>query len=135
MPPCGTTLPMHEVGMAIELRAWHVMPGAEGPEGVRHAHGYRIEVRLEREALDERGMVCDLDVLDAAVAEIADIVRDADLGDVIRPLDDGAVTVEVFAHWFHAALCGMARTAGVDRLAVRVWESPDAFGGYIAPVS
>jgi 6-pyruvoyltetrahydropterin/6-carboxytetrahydropterin synthase len=126
---------MHEVGTAIELRAWHVMPGANGPEGVRHAHDYRVEVFLEREGLDEQGMVCDLDVLNATVAEIADVVRDADLGDVIRPLDDGAVTVEVFAQWFHAALCGTARTAGVDRLAVRVWESPDAFGGYAAPIA
>ena len=126
---------MHEVGTLIELRAWHVMPGVEGPEGHRHVHDYRIEVRLEREALDERGMVCDLDVLDAAVGEIADLVRDADLDDVLRPQDDAAVTVEVFAHWFHAALCGTARDAGVDRLGVRVWESPVAFGGYLAPVS
>jgi 6-pyruvoyltetrahydropterin/6-carboxytetrahydropterin synthase len=126
---------MHEVGTEVELRAWHVMPGVEGPEGELHSHDYRIEVRLEREALDERGMVCDLDVLNAAVAEVADRARDAHLDEVIRPADDGAVTVEVFAQWFHAALSATARAAGVDRLAVRVWESPIAFGGFSAPVS
>ena len=45
------------------------MPGALGPEGELHAHDYRLEVVLERERLDDRGMVCDLDVFEAALAD------------------------------------------------------------------
>ncbi|MGH9276912.1 MAG: 6-pyruvoyl trahydropterin synthase family protein, partial [Acidimicrobiales bacterium] len=94
---------MYEVGTGVEVRAQHVMPGVEGPEGRLHSHDYRIEVVVEREALDERGMVCDLDVLDAALGSIADQVRDQDL-EVIRPPEAEAVTVEVFARWAHGAL-------------------------------
>ena len=58
---------MYQVGTAIEFPAQHIMPGVEGPEGELHEHDYRLEVLVERERLDDRGMVCDLDVLDAAL--------------------------------------------------------------------
>ena len=125
---------MHEVGTAIEVRALHVMPGAPEPEGRLHAHDYRIEVVVERDGLDSLGMVCDLDVLDAALNGVADEVRDADL-EGIRPDGFEAVTVEVFARWVHDRLAEPVRRAGGDALAVRVWESPFAYGGYRAAVA
>lgn len=124
---------MHEVGTAIEVRAFHVMPGMEGPEGVLHSHDYRLEVVIERAELDGRGMVADLDVLDAALGHVADQLSDADL-ETIRPEKAEAVTVEIFARWLHQALAESVRMAGGDALAVRVWESPVAFGGYRGPV-
>jgi 6-pyruvoyltetrahydropterin/6-carboxytetrahydropterin synthase len=111
----------------------HVMPGAPEPEGSLHAHDYRIEVVVERAQLDERAMVCDLDMLDAALHALADDVRDADL-EHIRPDGAEAVTVEVFARWAHGRLAEPVRLAGGEALTVRVWESPVAFGGYQAPV-
>ncbi len=124
---------MHQVGTAVAVRALHVMPGAPEPEGSLHAHDYRIEVVVERAELDGRGMVCDLDVLDAALGALADKVRDADL-EAIRPPDVEAVTVEVFARWAHDRLAEPVKVAGGESLTVRVWESPVAFGGYQAPV-
>ena len=56
---------MHFVGTAVDVRALHVMPDVEGPEGELHTHDYRIEVVVERERLDDRGHGCDLDALDA----------------------------------------------------------------------
>jgi 6-pyruvoyl-tetrahydropterin synthase len=120
---------MFEVGSAIEFTAWHVMPGVDGPEGVLHEHDYRLDVVLERGLLDERGMVCDLDVLDAALARLGDRVRDKDL-EIIRPADADAVTVEVFAKWAYEFLANGLRGAGAETLSVRVWESPTAFGGH-----
>jgi 6-pyruvoyltetrahydropterin/6-carboxytetrahydropterin synthase len=124
---------VHEVGTARLVRAFHIMPGAPGPEGELHAHDYRVEVVVERRELDVRGMVCDLDVLNAALAEIIAEVDGQDL-ERIRPKGAAAVTVEVFAGWVHARLAEALRGAGGDVLAVRVWESADAFGGYRAPV-
>ncbi len=124
---------MYQVGTATDVRAFHLMPGVEGPEGRLHAHDYRIEVMVERAELDERGMVCDLEALEVALGEAADDVRDVDL-ETIRPDGVEAVTVEVFARWAHAALAEPVRRAGGEVLTVRVWESPDAFGGYRAPV-
>jgi hypothetical protein len=47
---------------------------------------------------------------------------------------DLAVTVEVFSRWLHEEL---ARALGPlpATLGVRVWESPVAFGGYIASLA
>jgi hypothetical protein len=70
-PPCATARAMnsavHEVGTIRPVRAFHVMPGVPGPEGKLHAHDYRVEVVVERPKLDNRAMVCDLDVLNAAL--------------------------------------------------------------------
>jgi 6-pyruvoyltetrahydropterin/6-carboxytetrahydropterin synthase len=122
---------MFQVGTAIEFTAQHIMPGVEGPEGQLHEHDYRLDVVVEREKLDERGMVCDLDVLDAALQRIDTIVAGKNL-EVIRPDDAEAVTVEVFSRWAHDFLADAIRGAGVEVLSIRVWESPLAFGGYSA---
>jgi 6-pyruvoyltetrahydropterin/6-carboxytetrahydropterin synthase len=123
-----------EVGTSAGLRALHRIPWLPPPEGDLHAHDYRVEVIVERETLDGRGMVCDLDVVEAALREAVGELQDKDL-DSIRPPNAEAVTVEILARWFHARLGGAIRAAGGEKLAVRVWESPAAFGGYRARVS
>ena len=89
---------------------------------------------MERKRLDERGMVCDLDVLRSALDEVLGRLEGSDL-DEIRPEDVEAVTVEVLARWLHGELAEPVRLAGGDVLAIRVWEAPDAFGGYRGPVA
>lgn len=125
--------PMYEVGTAAALRAFHVMPGMEGPEGELHAHDYRLDIVVRRADVTAEGWVCDLDILDAALADVTARLDGSDL-DAIRPPEAEAVTVEVFARWAHDTLSGPVRAAGGEFLSVRVWESPVAFGGYAAPV-
>jgi 6-pyruvoyltetrahydropterin/6-carboxytetrahydropterin synthase len=122
---------MYETGTALQVRAFHVMPGLPPPEGERHAHDYRLDVVVRRDDLDERGMVVDLDLLDKALRDAAGQVADADLENVV---DTEAVTVEVFARWLHGELAtALGRLPG-GTLAVRIWENPSAFGGYTAPL-
>jgi 6-pyruvoyltetrahydropterin/6-carboxytetrahydropterin synthase len=122
---------MYETGTALQVRAFHVMPGMPPPEGERHSHDYRLDVVVRRDDLDERGMVVDLDLLDQALRDAAVQVEDADLERIVHA---DAVTVEVFARWLHGELAGaLGRLPGAT-LAVRVWESPTAFGGYTAPL-
>ena len=123
-----------EVGTSSELRALHRIPWLPPPEGDLHAHDYRVEVVVGREALDERGMVCDLDVVEAALRETVGELEGKNL-DSILPPEAEAVTVEILARWFHARLGNAIRIAGGEQLAVRVWESPTAFGGYRARLS
>jgi 6-pyruvoyltetrahydropterin/6-carboxytetrahydropterin synthase len=125
---------VYEVGTAAAVRAFHVMPGMEGPEGTLHAHDYRLEVVVTRAELGAEGWVCDLDVLDAALGRITERLEGSDL-EAIRPPSSEAVTVEVFARWLHDTLAGPVAGAGGETLTVRVWESAVAFGGYAAPVS
>ncbi|MEW6471384.1 MAG: 6-carboxytetrahydropterin synthase [Actinomycetota bacterium] len=124
---------MYEVGTAATVQAFHVMPGMEGPEGTLHSHDYRIELVVTRAELHGDGWVCDLDVLDAALGDIVKRLDGADL-ETIRPPSAEAVTVEVFARWLHDTLATSVAEAGGETLAVRVWESAVAFGGYAAPV-
>jgi 6-pyruvoyltetrahydropterin/6-carboxytetrahydropterin synthase len=123
---------MFQVGTAIEFPAQHVMPGMPEPEGVLHEHQYRLEVVVEREKLDDRGMVCDLDVLDAVLRRIEDTVGGQNL-DVIRPADAEGVTVEIFASWAHRTIGEELRPSGIDSLSVRVYENENAFGGVSGP--
>lgn len=123
---------MYETGAAVPVHAFHTMPGLPPPEGVRHGHDYRLEATVSRAALDEQGMVVDLDLLDAALRRLVDRLTGADLDEVCTPTD-GPVTVERFARWLHRQLAASVGGHG-GRLAVRVWESPTAFGGYAAPL-
>jgi 6-pyruvoyltetrahydropterin/6-carboxytetrahydropterin synthase len=123
-----------EVGASADLRALHRIPWLPPPEGDLHTHDYRVEVVIERGTLDGRGMVCDLDIVEATLREAVAALEGKDL-DSIRPPEAEAVTVEVLARWFHSRLADAIRAAGGEALAVRVWESPTAFGGYRAPVS
>ena len=118
---------MYETGTALQVRAFHVMAGMPLPEGKRHSHDYRLDVVVRRDDLDGRGMVVDLDSLDRALADAAAQVGGADLEKIV---DSEAVTVEVFARWLHGQLSAtLGRLPGAT-LAVRIWESPVAFGGY-----
>jgi len=122
---------MYETGLSRSFVAWHVFPGMVGPEGQLHSHDYRLEVVVSREQLDDRGMVCDLDLLQETMDKVVSVIEDKDL-ELIRPPDAEAVTVELLARWFHSELSRLIAGAGLDLLAVRVWESQIAFGGYSA---
>ena len=120
---------MYEVGLSRSFRARHVMPGMPGPEGEPHEHDYRLEVVVGRPALDDRGMVVDLDALEAALGDVVARVEGRDLEEIVSPGADAA-TVEVLARWAHDALAARVVDAGAVELSVRAWESPTAFGGY-----
>jgi 6-pyruvoyltetrahydropterin/6-carboxytetrahydropterin synthase len=124
--------PSYEVGTEAPLRAVHRLPWMTGPEGEPHAHDYRVQLGVGRAALDERGMVCDLDVLDAALRDLVKRLDGQDLDAIVQDAD--AVTVEVLACWLHGRLREPVRSAGGEWLAVRVWESPEAYGAYRGPV-
>jgi len=120
---------MYETGTAAQVRAFHVMAGMPPPEGELHSHDYRLEVVARREELDDRGMVVDLDVLGGALEDAASEVEDANL-DKIQTEQAAGVTVELFARWLHGRLAEALGPLPEVTLAVRVWESPVAFGGY-----
>lgn len=127
---------MYSTGTAVEVRSYHVMPGAPPPEGERHSHDYRLDAVVSRVELDERGMVVDLDLLDGALGKLVEVLADADLDQVIgAEVGAEAVTVEVFARWVYDKLAGALGPIPGGTLSVRVWESAVAFGGYQGTLS
>jgi 6-pyruvoyltetrahydropterin/6-carboxytetrahydropterin synthase len=123
-----------EVGASRPLRALHRLPWGTEEERQPHQHDYRIEVVVEREGLDDRGVVCNLDDLRAGLDDVLGRLEGRDL-DEIRPADAEGVTVELLARWLHGSLAEVVQRAGGQTLAIRVWEAADAFGGYRAPVA
>lgn len=123
-----------EVGASRPLRALHRLPWGTEAEREPHEHEYRIQVVVESAELDEQGVVCDLDVLREGLDSVLGRLEGRDL-DEIRPPDAEGVTVELLARWLHAELRETVRDAGGESLAIRVWEDPDAFGGYRSPVA
>jgi 6-pyruvoyltetrahydropterin/6-carboxytetrahydropterin synthase len=123
-----------EVGASKPLRALHRLPWGTEAERQPHVHDYTVEIVVESDRLDDRGVVCDLDVLRAGLDDVLARLDGRDLDD-IRPADADGVTVELLARWLHGALVDVVRRAGGEMLAIRVWEAPDAFGGYRAPVA
>src|SRR5260370_2648124 len=105
-----------EVGLSRSVRAFHIMPGLPGPEGQLHDHDYRIEIVVDREQLDGRGMVCDLDVLEAALTELTSQVEGRNLEE-LRPAGAEARTVEMFAPWVPATPPPALAAAGGQTLA------------------
>ncbi len=80
-------------------------------------------------------MVCDLDVLARSVGDVVEMVEGARLDEVRGLQRSEGVTVEIFARWAHDQITArLGGDAGVA-VAVRMWESPSAFGGYRAPSS
>lgn len=124
---------MYEAGISTSFRAQHIMPGMPGPEGELHDHDYRMEVVVARSALDQRGMVCDLDELQRVVGEVVGRVEGENL-QTIQPAATEGVTVEILARWAHGEIAALLGAAGGESLSIRVWESPVAFGGYAAPL-
>lgn len=140
----------YETGTAVRVTAHHVMPGRPPPEGQPHSHDYRITVRVQRDRLDEAGMVVDLDALSGALQGVVGRLAGADLDATVGAHADsdsavgadagrsGPVTVEAFARWLHGRLAGeLARRLGPMPgavLAVRVYESTEEYGGYTAPL-
>jgi 6-pyruvoyltetrahydropterin/6-carboxytetrahydropterin synthase len=117
---------MFEVGSVVTFRAFHRMPEHPPPENERHPHDYRVEVVAERDKLDARGMVCDLDVLRTSLWAAADRLRDQDLSEVCGA---EGITVELLASWLLERLAPALGADGAESIHVRVWESDDAFGG------
>jgi len=129
MPHWGIDLSVYEVGSAITFPAQHIMPGHPGPEGELHEHEYRLEAVVAREQLDDRGMVCDLDLLEGVLDDIDSTLRNKNL-EVIQPADAEAVTVEIFAKWAHTTIANALHGSSAERLTVRVYENSFAFGGF-----
>ena len=73
-------------------------------------------------------------LFETRVAEALGRLADRDIDAVVYPGEVEAVTVEVLSRWVHDALRAAIAGAGATGLAVRVWESDTAFGGYRGPV-
>src|SRR5215207_1316487 len=120
---------MYEVGVVAQFEAAHRLRGDFGPATRTHGHTYRVEVTARGEALRDDGTLCDLGLLQGATDETLRALHYRDL-DELEDFGGRNTTAEAVARHVFERVAPRLAGEGVARLAVRVWESPQAFAGY-----
>ena len=117
---------MYEIYVAARFEAAHRLVGDFGPASRMHGHTYRIEVILRGQHLGNDGTLYDIGELRQAVDGLASSLHYRDLNEV-PDLAGVNTTAEAVADYCWEKLAPPLRNKGLDSLAVRIWESPDAY--------
>jgi len=117
---------MYEIYVAARFEAAHRLVGDFGPAARTHGHTYRMEVILRGQHLGDDGTLYDIGELGQAVEGLAGSMHYRDLNDV-PGLAEVNTTAEAVAAYCWEELAQSLRGRGLDSLAVRIWESPDAY--------
>ena len=118
---------MYTVAVVREFVAQHILTAGSGtPEHVWHSHNYRLEVRLEGPALDDRGYLVDITDVEARLDAIVARYRDHTLND-LPELAGLNPSLEHVARVTCETLLTAITGAGIGAMTVRLWESPTAW--------
>jgi len=115
-----------EVGVEARFTASHHLVGDFGPASLPHAHDYRVQISVHGDGLRDDGTLVDISRLHQAVADVIADVDGRNLNDLVQ-LNP---TAEVMARFFFDRVAPTLAGQGLDRLEARLWESPEAYGGY-----
>ena len=117
---------MYEIYVAARFEAAHRLVGDFGPAARTHGHTYRIEVIVRGQHLGDDGTLYDIGELGRAVEGLAGSMHYRNLNEV-PGLAEVNTTAEAVASYCWDKLVRPLRGRGLDSLAVRIWESPDAY--------
>ncbi len=117
---------MYEIYVAARFEAAHRLVGDFGPAVRTHGHTYRMEVIVRGQHLGDDGTLYDIGELGQAVEGLAGSMHYRDL-DEVPGLAGVNTTAEAVADYCWEGLARSLRGQGLDSLAVRIWESPDAY--------
>jgi 6-pyruvoyltetrahydropterin/6-carboxytetrahydropterin synthase len=117
---------MYEVYVAARFEAAHRLLGDFGPATRTHGHTYRMEVIVRGQHLGDDGTLYDIGELGQAVERLAGSMHYRDLNE-IPGLEEVNTTAEEVASYCWEKLAELLRGQGLGSLAVRIWESPDAY--------
>jgi len=113
----------YTIGKRFRFEASHQLDHL--PEGHKcrnlHGHNYVVEVILQRDELDQYGFVEDFGDVSAIVKGVLDRFDHTHLNDVLTI----PPTAENLALTIFQRLCGSSLSRTI--VAVRVWETPDAW--------
>ena len=117
---------MYEIYVAARFEAAHRLVGNFGPAARTHGHTYRMEVIVRGQHLGDDGTLYDIGELGQAVEGLAGSMHYRDLNEV-PGLAEVNTTAEAVASYCWDKLALPLRGRGLDSLAVRIWESADAY--------
>jgi 6-pyruvoyltetrahydropterin/6-carboxytetrahydropterin synthase len=116
----------YSVGVTATFEAAHRLRGDFGPATRLHGHTYRLEVEVGGDALGEDGALCDVGRLQQAVESVTTELHYHDLDDV-PGLGGRNTTMEAMAAYVFERVQPAVAALGLDRLMVKLWESPTAY--------
>jgi 6-pyruvoyltetrahydropterin/6-carboxytetrahydropterin synthase len=121
---------MYSLALQRSFVAWHHLIGGDwGAESEPHTHPYRMELRLEGAALNEHGYLVDLLEVERILGEALAGYEGADLNTL--PAFAGLnPSLEHFARILCTQLAGSLGGAGLEAVAVQLWESDSAWASY-----
>ncbi len=124
---------MYTVGVRDHIMVAHSLKGEIfGPAQGVHGATYGVAVEVEREELDEHGIVIDIGLLRRRLREVLDELDYKNL-DELPAFASKPSTTEMIARFIHRDLGRkLPRLAGTT-LTVTLEESPVAFARYRAP--
>lgn len=121
---------MYALGVQREFIAQHFLIGGDwGAENQKHSHHYRLEVRLEAEALDQHGYLVDIVDVERQLDALVATYRDAALNNLpefagLNP------SIEHFCRIVCQALAGRIQAKNLSALTVTIWENQIAWASF-----
>ena len=131
---------LHKVVKTIDFCYGHRLLDYEGK--CRHLHGHNglLEVEIESESLDHRGMVMDFSDLRRMVKDWVDKNLDhkmllhkddpvvallSEMGEPFYPMDDNPTAENILKHIYR-----QMRKEGLMVSEMRLWETPSSYASY-----
>jgi 6-pyruvoyltetrahydropterin/6-carboxytetrahydropterin synthase len=121
---------MYSLGLRREFVARHFLVGGDwGAENELHPHDYKIEVRIESDALGPHGFIDDLVDLEAQLDRILARYREQTLNDL--PLFEALnPSLEHFARIVCQELASSLASSGLSAFQVTLWEDATAWAAF-----
>ena len=121
---------MYALGVQRDFVAQHFLIGGDwGAENLKHSHHYRLEVRLEADALDQHGYLVDIVDVERQLDSLVATYRDATLND----LPDFAglnPSIEHFCRIVCQSLAARIQAKNLSALTVTIWENQIAWASF-----
>ena len=131
---------LHKVVKTIDFCYGHRLLDYEGK--CRHLHGHNglLEVEIESDSLDHRGMVMDFNELRGVVKDWVDRNLDhkmllhkddpvagflSEMGEPFYPMDDNPTAENILKHIYR-----QIRKEGLIVSEMRLWETPSSYASY-----
>jgi 6-pyruvoyltetrahydropterin/6-carboxytetrahydropterin synthase len=126
--------PMYTVGVRDHLKIAHSLRGPVFGRAQRlHGATLTVEVELEREELDEAGVVLEIGFIQARLREVLDQIDHQNL-DEHAGFQGRPSTAEHIARWIHRELGRRLPVPGGGVMKVTLREEGSGWGSYNAPL-
>jgi len=123
---------MYNLGVRREFSARHYLIGGDwGEENIEHSHRYRLDLILEKQALDDHGFLVDIVEVEQHVKEVVSDFQGKTLNE-LAPFAGINPSIERLATVIHELFARRFATFQLAALTVKIREDDIAWTSYRA---